>query len=165
MTATTHPPRPRRPLPRRYGSLASFYAADPRRAGSRELDIGLWWRDRADGPLHRAAWVSDTGELYLVRLGPTEQGGGEVEVLATVAEHVWLESVLVGWREQCGGPRSLEWLRERVQGHRERSTPLVAQRLSHQIVRADQRDLKNLAVDRKARTLVERSRPHTGVAP
>ena len=41
----------------------------------------------ADGPLHRAAWVSDTGELYLVRLGPPEQGGGQVEVLATVAEH------------------------------------------------------------------------------
>ena len=165
MTPTTHPPQLRRPLPPRYGSLASFYAADPRRVGSRELDIGLWWRDRADGPLHRAAWVSDTGELYLVRLGPVEEGGGEVEVLAMVTEHVWLESVLEGWRERCGGPRSLTWLRERVRGHRERSTPLVAQRLAHQIVRADHRDLKRVAVDREARTFVERSRSHTSVAP
>ena len=57
----------------RYRSLASFYAADRRRIDSRELDVGLWWREDADGPLHRAAWVSDTGELYLVRLGPTEE--------------------------------------------------------------------------------------------
>jgi hypothetical protein len=97
----------------RYRSLASFYTADPRRLPSRELDVGLWWRE-ADGPLHRAAWVSDTGELYLVRLGPLQEGGGEVEVLAVVAERERLESVLDGWREQCGGPRSLAWLRERT---------------------------------------------------
>jgi hypothetical protein len=165
VTATTHLSQLRRPLPSRYGSLASFYADDPRRVGSRELDIGLWWRDRADGPLHRAAWVSDTGELYLVRLGPLERGGGEVEILATVAEYVWLQSVLEGWREQCGGPRSLTWLRERVRSHGEVSPPLLAQRLAHQIVRADHRDLKNVAVDREARTLVQRSRSHSSVAP
>jgi sugar (pentulose or hexulose) kinase len=37
-----------------------------------------------------------------------------VEVLATVAERDRLESVLEGWREQCGGARSLTWLRERA---------------------------------------------------
>ena len=68
----------------------------------------------AHGPLHRAAWVSDTGELYLVRLGPTDRGGGQVEVLATVAEQERLERVLDGWRERCGEPRSLVWLRERA---------------------------------------------------
>jgi len=165
VTTTTHPPQLRPALPARYGSLASFYAADPRRVGSRELDIGLWWRERADGPLHRAAWVSDTGELYLVRLGPLEDGGGEVEVLATVPQHVWLETLLDGWREQCGGPRSLAWLRERVQSPGARSTALVAERLAHQIVRADHRDLKHVAVDREARTFVERSRSHPSVAP
>ncbi len=98
----------------RYGSLTSFYAADPRRVASRERDVGLWWRETPNGPLHRAAWVSDTGELYLVRLGPPEQGGGKVEVLATIAEHERLEHVLEGWRERCGEPRSLTWLRERA---------------------------------------------------
>ena len=100
----------------RYRSLANFYRADPRRVHSRERDVGLWWREEADGPLHRAAWVSDTGELYLVRLGPAEQGGGRVEVLATIAERERLERVLEGWRERCGEPRSLSWLRERAAG-------------------------------------------------
>jgi hypothetical protein len=104
--------RPRLPL-KRYGSLASFYMADPRRVHSRELDVGLWWREDVEGPLHRAAWVRDTGELYLVRLGPPEEGGGRVEVLARVADHERLERMLKGWRERCGQPRSLTWLRER----------------------------------------------------
>jgi hypothetical protein len=81
---------------------------------SRERDVGLWWREDARGPLHRAAWVSDTGELYLVRLGPVERGGGGVEILATVADGEQLERVLQGWRERCGEPRSLSWLRERA---------------------------------------------------
>ena len=70
----------------RYDSLSAFYRADPARVHSRERDVGLWWREDAQDPLHRAAWVSDTGELYLVRLGPVEQGGGTVEMLATVAD-------------------------------------------------------------------------------
>src|SRR6516165_674692 len=98
----------------RYRSIARFYAADPRRGASREREVGLWWRDAADGPLHRAAWVCDTGELYLVRLGPSEEGGGEVEVLATVDDGERLERALEGWRERCGAPRSLSWLRERA---------------------------------------------------
>ena len=106
--------RRRRTRPTRYGSLRSFYTADARRVASREHDVGLWWRETPHGPLHRAAWVSDTGELYLVRLGPPEQGGGQVEVLATVAEQERLERVLEGWRERCGEPRSLTWLRERA---------------------------------------------------
>ena len=108
-----------RPLPTRYRSLSSFYNADPRRIHSRERDVGLWWREAADGPLHRAAWISDTEELYLVRLGPVEEGGGEVERL---------ERALMGWREQCGGPRSLSWLREHGQrlGLRRRAIALSA---------------------------------------
>ena len=98
----------------RYGSLQSFYTADPRRVSSRERDVGLWWREDADGPLHRAAWVSDTGELYVVQLGPAEEGGGQVEVLATVLDGEQLERALDGWRERCGEPRSLSWLRERA---------------------------------------------------
>jgi hypothetical protein len=96
---------------RRYPSLSSFYLADPRRLDSREEDVGLWWRDGIDGPLHRAAWVADTGELYLVRLGPAEAGGGRVEVLG-IAGRSELEQALEGWREACGTPDSLPWLRE-----------------------------------------------------
>jgi len=98
----------------RYRSLSNFYTADPARIQSRELDVGLWWRASLSGPLHRAAWVQDTGELYLVRLGPHEDGGGAVEVLAVVENRERLESVLDGWRDECGGPNSLAWLRERA---------------------------------------------------
>jgi hypothetical protein len=113
MTQTKQRPR-RGTRPRRYDSLTAFYGADPRRVRSRERDVGLWWREDARGPLHRAAWVSDTGELYLVRLGPVEQGGGKVEILATVADGEQLERVLEGWRERCGEPRSCIWLRDRA---------------------------------------------------
>jgi hypothetical protein len=110
--ARTQAPRPRS-LPR-YGSLARFYDADPRRVSSRELDFGLWWRERVSGPLHRAAWVADTGELYVVALGPPDDGGGCVEVLAHADDREQLERALAGWRERCGQPGSLTWLRRRA---------------------------------------------------
>jgi hypothetical protein len=103
-----------------YSSLAAFYNSDARRLESRELDVGLWWRADAEGPLHRAAWVRETGELYLVRLGPPEEGGGAVEVLARSDSRGELEEALQGWREECGGPRSLGWLRARAAGVRAR---------------------------------------------
>jgi hypothetical protein len=98
----------------RYSSLSGFYNDDARRISSSERDVGLWWRDDVAGPLHRAAWVSETGELYLVRLGPPEDGGGAVEVLATVDDRDRLERALRGWRERCGESRSLSWLRARA---------------------------------------------------
>jgi hypothetical protein len=104
-------PNPNRARLARYPSLAAFYTADPSRLASRELDVGLWWREGVDGPLHRAAWVQDTGELYLARLGPVSQGGGRVELLARVESPERLEALLEGWREQCGMPSSLRWLR------------------------------------------------------
>jgi hypothetical protein len=99
---------------KRYPSLVAFYNSDPDRLTSREQDVGLWWRESAEGPLHRAAWVKDTGELYLVRLGPPAQGGGAVEVLARVEDEDRLRRVLSGWRERCGKPGSLRWLRRRT---------------------------------------------------
>ncbi len=104
---------PKAKAAQRYPSLRDFYNADPARLSSRERDVGLWWRERADGPLHRAAWIADTGELYLARLGPREEGGGGVEVLARVADAERLERMLGGWRERCGEPGSLQWLRRR----------------------------------------------------
>jgi len=103
----------------RYETLERFYAADPRRISSREQDVGLWWRERSDGPLHRAAWVSETGELYLARLGPDAgSSGARVEVLAREPDGERVEAALSGWREQCGEPGSLRWLRERARGLR-----------------------------------------------
>jgi hypothetical protein len=111
----------------RHRSLADFFSADPDRIRSRELDVGLWWCEHVDGPLHRAAWVTDTGELYLVRLGPPDGGGGAVEILARVDSRERLEHVLEGWRERCGQPHSLTWLRERASGvERRHDSPLAS---------------------------------------
>ncbi len=105
---------------------------------SAERDVGLWWREGTDGPLHRAAWVAETGELYLVRLGAPERGGGAVEVLATIADRDQMEDALHGWREQCGEPRSLAWLRARAARLDSAERPACARgRRPHATVGAD----------------------------
>jgi hypothetical protein len=106
--------------------LSNFYLDEPRRIASRERDFGLWWRDGIDGPLHRAAWIWDTGELYMVRLGPSEDGGGEVEVLALAASLNEIERALSGWREACTRPESLRWLHARAARLREAPEPRPA---------------------------------------
>ena len=60
---------------RTYPALAGFYAADRRRKDSRELDLGLAWRERNGFPTFRAAWVADTGEVYLVQRGRGREAG------------------------------------------------------------------------------------------
>ena len=82
---------------RSYASLADFYDGDARRLSSPERDVGLWWRDADGEPLHRAAWVEDTGELYIVRADDGEDGGGSVEVLARSRD----------WARLAGKPRRL----------------------------------------------------------
>jgi hypothetical protein len=91
-----------------YPSLRHFYAADPRRARSAERDVGLWWRDDDDASF-RAAWVRETGEIYLVAHGLPEHGGGPVSVIGHTTAG-GLDSLLAGWRDVCGRPGSLSWL-------------------------------------------------------
>ena len=125
------PARPHRPLPaepppilraapgsfpddpRRYASLVDFALADLRRVHSRERDLGLTWRD-ADR-MHRAAFVVDTRELYLVQLGPVERGGGHVELLGRLPAALDLVATFRGWAENCGLEDSLRWLRARAE--------------------------------------------------
>jgi hypothetical protein len=94
-------------------SLRSFYEQDARRARSPERDLGLHWRGR-DGSSYRAAWVTDTGELYAVRHG-SSAAADRLVVLARVDGEA-LEQELAGWREVCEAdrPGSYEWLRERA---------------------------------------------------
>ena len=103
------------PIARTYPSLEAFYAEDPRRLNSRERDIGLYWRS-GRSVTFRAAWVQETGELYLFTLGGPEDGGGTVDVL----EHRYglreLELTFAGFREVSGRPGSLFWLLDRAGG-------------------------------------------------
>jgi hypothetical protein len=95
-----------------YPSLTEFVRARRRRLYSRERDVGLRWRDGS--ALYRAAWVEETGELYVVQLGPTEEGGGHVELLAAGVSGEELERGLAGWPEALDAKRSLGWLRCRA---------------------------------------------------
>jgi hypothetical protein len=49
-------------------ALRAFYAQDPRRGRSAEIDLGLRWR-ALDGSTYRAAWIESTRELYTIRRG------------------------------------------------------------------------------------------------
>jgi len=102
-----------KPIARTYLSLAAFYASDPRRRSSRERDVGLWWRsDR--GPTYRAAWVQETGELYLFQHALTGPGSGSVHLISGTFDAADLDDQLDGWRERCGRAGSLEWLLDAV---------------------------------------------------
>jgi hypothetical protein len=101
--------------PATYSALAAFYRVDPRRRISRETDFGLWWRGEDGLPSYRAAWVEATGELYLVQHGPG-RGAGRVTLLGQQADRDALERQLAGWREVCGRPGSVRWLRDRLEG-------------------------------------------------
>jgi len=97
-----------------YLSLGAFYAADKRRDISREHDLGLWWLgDDWHAPRFRAAWVAETGELYLMQHEGTA-GGGRVDVVATAASLEEMEGRLNGWRDVVGEWGSVHWLRERL---------------------------------------------------
>lgn len=98
-----------------FPSLTEFTRARPARAESRERDYGLAWRDGAD--VYRAAWIVETGELYIVQLGEPDGGGGHVELLATGGDLENTRRALLGWRTACGREDSLGWLRERAGRH------------------------------------------------
>src|SRR5258707_15293245 len=100
----------------RYRSLRNFYLADRRRRASREDDIGLWWRVGVHGPLYRAAWVRDTGELYVTRLGGRHHDVGEGLVLGCAEDRGQLEEALQGWQGACPTPDSMAGLRRRAAG-------------------------------------------------
>jgi hypothetical protein len=102
------------PIARTYLSLGAFYASDPARRSSRERDVGLFWRS-AQGLTFRAAWIQDTGEVYLFQHALGGPGGGSVHLLRAVVGADELERRLEGWPEVCGKPSSLEWLLARME--------------------------------------------------
>jgi len=99
-----------------YSSISAFVRGNRARLHSAELDLGLHWHDRE--ALYRAAWIEDTGELYVVQLGAPEQGGGHVEVLAAGLGREALQTALSGWRE-AHERQQLQWLRERLDGRQD----------------------------------------------
>ena len=115
------------PIARTYLSLGAFYASAPARRGSRERDVGLFWRSRR-GPTFRAAWVRDTHELYLFQHALGGPGGGSVHLLAPRLTEEELDRRLAGWEDVCGQAASLEWLLARMGGEPEPEPPAKERR-------------------------------------
>ncbi|HEY7075531.1 MAG TPA: hypothetical protein VH418_09180, partial [Solirubrobacteraceae bacterium] len=100
-------------ITRSYPSLDAFYDANRRRRRSRERDVGLIWRG-AGGATFRAAWVQETGEVYLFKHGHPLDGGGTVSVLDRHFGLGELQRALSGYRDVVGRAGSLVWFLERV---------------------------------------------------
>jgi hypothetical protein len=95
-----------------FASIEDFVRADMDRLTSREIDFGVLWRDGADSS-YRAAWIEETGELYVVQAGQPSIGGGHVEVLG-VTDRVGVEAALEGWQTPAREHASVAWIRRRA---------------------------------------------------
>jgi len=100
-------------ISRSFPSLDAFYAADRRRRHSRERDVGLFWRG-SDGWTFRAAWIQETGEVYLFRHGSPLEGGGTVHLLGRHFGLGELHRELKGYAAVCGRSGSLRWFLDRL---------------------------------------------------
>jgi hypothetical protein len=130
-------------IARTYLSLGAFYASDPARRSSRERDVGLFWRSR-QGPTFRAAWVRDTGELYLFQHALGGPGGGSVHLCARTMDETELGQRLAGWDAVCGREGSLEWLLARMSDTPPDSEPTAAAAAPSRRFRRDRRRARRI---------------------
>jgi hypothetical protein len=110
--------------------IDEFYAADPRRRSSAELELGTDWKD-ADGVSHELNYVEDTGELYVLRepaphvsedpfggLHVSAPAGYDhkmtVHVIAQIGTKDDLHRILNGWQEAMTRPDGAQWLGDRL---------------------------------------------------
>lgn len=92
----------------------AFFAADPRRRRSPDLDLGATWRWPGSNDAWRLTWLRDTGELYLCRADGHDGECTDVRVLAVLPTEADVDALLEGWRDQRTDPAGLEWLSARV---------------------------------------------------
>lgn len=96
--------------------IEEFYDQDPRRQSSDEVEFGREWSE--NGSRFEVAWITDTGELYVMaepsgrRQVTTESV--TVEVLAVIEGRDAIDAVLAGWQDAMAKPDSLTWVRARV---------------------------------------------------
>jgi hypothetical protein len=110
--------------------IEEFYDGDSRRRPSAEIELGTEWHD-THGTRYEVSWVEDTGELYVMRepvphivgdpfggLHPSIRAQEEmkmtVHVVAQIATHDELETILAGWAEAMAGDGGAEWLAQRL---------------------------------------------------
>lgn len=91
-------------------TLNEFYADNPKRERSGELDFGVWWRDSTmPGHTFRISFIQDTGEFYAV-----DQQNDNVEVIGHAENYDEAEEMLKGWADHCGPVGGMEWAKARL---------------------------------------------------
>lgn len=94
---------------RRFRTIGEYYADDPDRERSGEVDYGVQWVEaRTTWPNYRVSWIENTGEIYAVKLTDHTP----VEILGWAASRDEAERLLDGWAEQF--PNTLAWARARL---------------------------------------------------
>ncbi len=93
---------------RSWVSEAAFRAADPRRRGPVEVELGARWFASVDEDPWRVCWLEETGELVAVQLD------GPVRLLASGVARSEVERALRGWWQVCGHRGSLPWVEHRA---------------------------------------------------
>jgi hypothetical protein len=108
--------------------LEDFYAADPRRRHSEELEFGTDWQE--SGARTEVSWLEATGEIYAMRdplghlnsdlfgdmsVSPVPGNVLTVEVLGVVPGRDRAAAVMSGWETaMTSGENSLAWVRDRI---------------------------------------------------
>jgi hypothetical protein len=108
--------------------LEDFYAADPRRRHSEELEFGTDWQEA--GARTEVSWLEATGEIYAMRdplghlnsdlfgdmsVSPVPGNVLTVEVLGVVPGRDRAAAVMSGWETaMTSGENSLAWVRDRI---------------------------------------------------
>jgi hypothetical protein len=108
--------------------ISEFYDSDPRRRESSEVQFGDGWSTEADEhSTYRAEWLTETGELYVVRephpgglfarfldqldIDQVEVKELTVEILGTFEDEQSVRAALDGWDKHMLKHESLTWLR------------------------------------------------------
>jgi len=97
----------------RWANIEAFYADDPRRRASGEVDYGVHWTEPGSRwPQYRVSFVEETGELYAAELKPLPIDEGRVELLGKFDDREAVDRALRGWPDACG-PGGMDWIRAR----------------------------------------------------
>ena len=91
----------------------AFFAADPARRRSDEVELGATWRS-GTSETWTLSWLRGTGELYLVRNDSLVGAGSALVVLAVVASERGLDALLDGWQDARWDEHGLDWLDDRL---------------------------------------------------
>ena len=116
------------PIARTYLSLGAFYASAPARRGSRERDVGLFWRSRRGPTLPRRVGARHARAVSLPARPRRAAAAAACTCSRRRLDEAELDRRLAGWEDVCGREGSLEWLLARMGSEPEPEPPATGRR-------------------------------------